>query len=268
MINLLNIELKKITPNKTFWVLVSMYVILTSLILFGIQGFMNEFSKEITRNAPVEVPLFSLYRFPSIWHNLTYIVGFLKIFLGVVVIILVTNEYSFKTIRQNVITGLSRTNVMTAKVLLTFILSAGATLLVFIVGLVLGFINTPSISFLKIFNNTNFLFAYFLEIFTFLLFALLIGFLFKRSGLSIGFLLLYTYIIEPLILYKLPDAADRFMPLEAASNLIGLPKTSIMNLLNQYDFRNYVAIEDVFVSAGFCALFIYLIYLIMRKRDL
>lgn len=268
MINLLKIELRKIVPNKTFWILVGLYVLLTSLILFGIQGFMNQFSSEMTKDTPVEIPSFSLYRFPSIWHNLTNIVGFLKIFLGVVVIILITNEYSFKTVRQNVIAGLSRTDFMAGKVILTFMLSVGAALLVFIIGLILGFINTPSISFSKVFNNTNFLFAYFLEIFTFLLFSLLIGFLFKRSGLSIGFLLLYSYIVEPILVYKLPSSFERFLPLESASRLIGLPKTSIMKLLDKFDFKDYVAIEDALVSVGFCVLFTYLIYLIIRKRDL
>ncbi|MCF8234345.1 MAG: ABC transporter permease [Bacteroidales bacterium] len=267
MITLLKIELKKILPNKTFWVLIGLYILLTGFILFSIQGIVNSFASNVSDDEFPDMLSFSLYRFPVVWHNLTYVVGFLKIFLAVVIIVLVTNEYSFKTIRLNISSGLSRTDFVLGKVLLTAFLSLLAVLLVFISGLILGMLNTAVITFDGIFDKFSFLLAYFLEIFTYLSFAMLIGFLLKRSGLSIGLLLLYGYIVEPIAVFYLPDHLERIMPLESVSRLIGLPKTSIMKLIDKIDFINYVRWEDAVISSGYALLFLFLVFLIAKKRD-
>ena len=108
MINLLKIELKKTVTNKTFWVLTGLYVLLLGLVFFGVQSVINEISTNASKTSSISIPKVSIYNFPDIWQNLTYLAGFFKIFLAVVVIIFITNEFSFKTIRQNIITGMSR----------------------------------------------------------------------------------------------------------------------------------------------------------------
>ena len=267
MISLLKIELKKIVTNKTFWVLTGLYVLLLGLVFFGVQSVINEISTNASKTSSISIPKVSIYNFPDIWQNLTYLAGFFKIFLAVVIIIFITNEFSFKTIRQNIITGMSRFDFLLSKLQFLFLLSFGATLFIIITGLILGFINSSNISVTIIFSKFVFIFAYFLEVFSFLTFALLIGFLVKKSGLAIGLLLLYNYIIEPIIVYKLPDGIDEYMPLRAISNLIDIPNTALMQLVG-INFRNYIAFTDVAVCIGYTALFTFLTYLILNKRDL
>ncbi len=267
MIKLLKIEIKKTIPNKTFWVLIILYALLCCIMLFSMQELINHIASEASEDAEVKIPSLSLYRFPDVWHNLTYLAGFFKIFLAVIVIILVTNEFSFKTVRQNIIAGISRIDFLLAKIIVVILLSLVATFVVIISGMILGFINTTSISFSEIFERFIFNFAYFLEIFSYLLFALFIGFLVKKSGLAIGLLLLYAYVVEPLIVYKLPDNLERIMPLESISRLIDIPNTSLMRLFG-INFNEYIPYQDVLITLGYSCIFIYASYLLIQKRDL
>jgi len=267
MIRLLKIDYKKIRGNKVFWILTGLYALLIILFFFGIQGFLDDIADEANEKSPIPLPGLSAYSLPDIWHNLTYIAGFFKMFLGVVIIILITNEYSYKTIRQNVISGFSRWDFLSSKYLTIGVFSLAATLLVFIIGLILGLIHTEGVTAGKLFDKTEFLLAYFLELYAFLVFAFFIGMLVKRSGFAIGLLLLYYYIVEPVSRYYLPDEIGDYLPIKAIGTMIDVPNTSIMRLIG-VEFQDFISIWDVLVVIGYIGLFGYLSYLIMKKRDI
>ena len=267
MIKLLKIDFKKIRGNKVFWILIGLYALLIILFFFGIQGFLDDLADEANKKSPIPLPSLSAYSLPDIWHILVYIAGFFKIFLGVIVIILITNEYSYKTIRQNVVSGMSRWDFLSSKLLTIGMISLGATILVLIIGLILGIIHTDSITFGKLFGKTEFLLAYFLETYAFLTLALLIGILVKRSGFAIGLLLLYYYIVESVARYYLPAEIGTYLPKKAIGTLIDIPNTSIMRLFG-VEFQDYISIIDTLIVLGYVALFVGLSYWILKKRDL
>jgi len=267
MIKLLKIEFKKIRGSRVFWILTGLYALLIILFFFGIQGFLDDLADEANKKSPIPLPGLSAYSLPDIWHNLVYIAGFFKIFLGVVVIILLTSEYNYKTIRQNVISGMSRWDFLRSKLLTVGVITLGATLLVFIIGLILGILHTDDLSLGKLFGKIEFLLAYFLEIFAFLCLALLIGILVKRSGFAIGLIGLYYYIVEPVARHYLPDWIGDYMPKQAIGTLVDIPNTSIMRLFG-VEFQNYISIVDTLIVLAYIALFISLSYWILKKRDL
>lgn len=267
MIRLLKIEFKKVANNKTFWILVGLYAIIAGTIFFGVQTVINEFMVDAGKKAPIPVSKISLYEFPGIWQNLTYLAGYLKMILAIVVIIFITNEYAYRTIRQNIITGLSRWDFLVSKLLMVAAISFAATLFLFIIGLILGFTNTPEVTFSMMFDNLIFVFTYFLELFAFMTFALMLGILAKRSGFSIGLLFLYFYVIERYINYKLPNDLGDFLPIQAIGRLIDIPNTALMKIFG-LNFRAYIALQDVLVVGFYTALFIFLMHLILKKRDL
>lgn len=115
MLRLLNIDLKKIVNYRTFWVLLTLY----SILIISIPTSVMEFLKWLKVKGanfegfdPLRIPV--LY-FPDIWQNITYVYAFLKIVLAIVVIISVSNEFSYKTVRQNVIDGLNRLDFVVSK---------------------------------------------------------------------------------------------------------------------------------------------------------
>jgi ABC-2 type transport system permease protein len=132
MIRLIKIEFKKILSYRAFWMLAGFYAFSLTFILIVAQVIINKIVVEAGKSAPIPLLKISLYQFPRIWNNLTYIAGFLNIFLAIIVIFFVCNEFSFKTLRQNMINGLSRKEFVLSKLYFILIFSLGTTLLIFL----------------------------------------------------------------------------------------------------------------------------------------
>lgn len=267
MLRYIRIDFRKYFYSKTFWVLFLLYLVLNVIIFSGAEKFVNELVKTTSNGSPMMIPDFSLYSFPHVWHNLSFLGGFLKIFLGLIVIIFITNEFSNKTIRQNVMNGMSRQQFLFSKVSFVFIMSGIATLLLGVTAAVLGWTHTEEISMELIGQKMGFVPAYFLELLTFSSLALMIGFLLKKSGLAIGLLGLYYYIVEPIIAFKLPDSVSQFLPVSSMGNLIDVPNSSLMKMFG-VNFREYVSLQDVFVCILYSVVFIMVVSLVLRKSDI
>ncbi|MCD4679010.1 MAG: hypothetical protein K8S00_01355 [Bacteroidales bacterium] len=268
MIRLLKIELKKILTYRTFWVLTGLYFLSLIIVLGSLQAFLDNIvnSSEVSEN--IEIPHISLYVFPDIWHNLTYIASSrysFKVILAIIVIILITNEFSYRTIRQNIITGLSRTEFLFAKLEIIVLLCLGSTLILLVTGLSLGFLNTLGFSIMEISGKMEFLIVYFLELLVYLSFAMFIAIMLRKAGLAIGMLLLYT-IMEPIIKLSFPKDFGRFLPLEAMNNLIHLPNTKLMKLMG-IEFQEYIAFSDVVAAIVYGFIFVFLSWILLRYRD-
>ncbi len=267
MIRLLKIDLFKNLNFKPFLILVAMYFFsLGAITASGMEflKWLKDKGVEFDEFNPLRIPL---YHFPDIWHNLAYIGTFFKLILAIVVIISITNEFSYKTIRQNIIDGLDRWDFLLSKVLTITLLSVVATVFLFLVALVTGLIYTPPEDMRFLFNDMGFVGGFFLETYAFLLFALLVGTLVKRSGFAIGALFLYTLIVEPIATFNLPDKLEfliPYFPVRAMNEVVKVPFPKYVFM----EIRDFMSIESVVVLVLYCALFIYLTYLLLRKRDL
>src|SRR5688572_33347340 len=125
MFRLLRIEFLKIKTYKTFWIFLVSYVLL--ILLFGSSS-----------NSTVADPAAAIFGFPSVWNSLAQKASFLNILLGILVILLITNEFTFKTFRQNIIDGLSREQAVTAKFIFIIAIAITCILFLFIYGLTKG----------------------------------------------------------------------------------------------------------------------------------
>ena len=143
------------------------------------------------------------------------------------VITSITNEYSFKTHRQNIIDGWSRQQFIHVKIAQIVIISFLAMLFVFLTSILYGLLAGSTFSFDKI----QFVGYYFIQSLSYCLFALLIGVLIKRSGLSIGLFFLYCFIIENFLgailnnmggVRSISGPGD-YLPLNTVDNLIPFP---------------------------------------------
>lgn len=267
MLRLLKIDLLKNKSYKAFIILVALYFI--SLGATTASGM--EFLKWLQRLGAdfdgFDIMRVPLYHFPDIWHNLSYVGTFFKFVLSIVVIISITNEYSFKTVRQNIIDGFDRKDFLTSKILTIALLSLSATVFLFLIGLITGLIYTPPEDMRFLFNDMGFVGGFFLETYAFLLFALLVGTLVKRSGFAIGALFLYTLIVEPIATFNLPDKLEfliSYFPVRAMNEVVKVPFPKYVFM----EIRDYMSIESIVVLVLYCVLFIYFTYLLLRKRDL
>lgn len=266
MLRILKIDLQKLFNYRTFWVLMALY----SVLIISIPASVMEFLKWIKMKGadfdgfdPLKIPV--LY-FPDIWQNITYVYVFLKIFLAILIIISVSNEFSYKTIRQNVIDGFSRWDFVQSKLLTILLLSLYSTALVFVTGLLTGLIYSPSYEFSDIFEGISFVFAYFLDILSYMVFAFLLTVLIKRSGLTIALLILYIP-IEYTMTANLPDSIaflSEYFPMHAINNLIEVPFPKYVFM----EIQDYVSLPSVAVVLAYIAGFVWLIQYKLRSSDI
>ncbi len=267
MLYLLKVDLKKLTSYHTFWVVCGLYFF--TLGMTTASGM--EFLKWLVRmgaefGADIKVSRIPLYHFPDVWQNITFISGFFKAILAFMVVISITNEFTYRTVRQNIIDGLSRKQFIMSKVYTNLLLSAMSMVMVFVIALITGLIYSPAFVFTDLVMDLEFFPAYFLEVFAFLSFALLLGMVIQRSGLTIVILVLFP-MIEAILRANVDDYVPwliPYFPMESISNLIPMP-------FPRYVFReiqDYVSIVSVVVVLGWTFLFNYLAYLKLKRSDI
>jgi ABC-2 type transport system permease protein len=267
MLHLLKIDLKKLTSYRTFWIVCGLYFI--TLAFFTASGM--EFLKWIARTfedfgSHLNINRIPLYHFPDVWLNLIYFSGFFKIVLAIMTVISVTNEFQYRTLRQNVIDGLSRWQFLESKILTNLLLSFLSVAMIMVISLVTGLIYTPSIDWHYVFADMEFLIAYFLEIFAFLSFALMLGIMIQRSGLTIIILLL-ARMLEIIIRENIDEyvpAIIPFLPLESISNLVPMP-------IQRYWFqeiRDYLTLSSIAIALAWTFLFNYFSFLKLKASDI
>ena len=260
MMHLLKIEWLKIKGYKTFWVLAILFLV----SIAGLNYFVFYIKQGITQgnNSAVNTVLGSPFDFPNVWHTVSYFSSFLLFIPGLMIITSITNEYSFKTHRQNIIDGWSRGEFINVKIAQIVIISFLATVFVFLTSIFYGLLAGSTFSFEKL----QYIGYYFIQALSYCLFALLIGVLIKRSGLSIGLFFLYAFIIENFIGAILNNMGGvrsasgpgDYLPLNTVDNLIPFPF-----------FRNIVKFGEppsLYVLLGLSAVYLFLYYFISVKR--
>ena len=267
MLHLLKVDLKKLLDYRTFWVICGLYFF--TLCMGAASGM--EFLKWLAQmiegfGQQINITRIPLYHFPDIWQNLAWSGGLLKIGLAIMTVISITNEYTYRTVRQNIIDGLSREQFLLSKVMTNLVLSALSMVMVFLIAIVTGLIYSPALDLPYGFTGVGFYPAYFLEVFAFLSFSLMLSFYIQRSGLTI-ILLLNSYLIELIIKKNIDDYVPGiipFFPLESIMNLVPMP-------FARYAFqeiRDYVTFGSVAIALVWSVLFNYFAYLKLKKSDI
>ena len=278
MLRLLSIELHKLKYNKSAKVISIVYFILITFIalIASVEFKFGDFNFRIADQG--------IFNFPFIWHFNTWIAGILKLFLAIVIVSMMANEYSNRTLKQNLIDGLSKKEFVISKFLTVVLFSFVSTLFVFIVSLILGLIFSDYNEIGIIFSDTEYLLAYFINLVAFFSFCLFIGILVKKSAFALGFLLIWS-IIEGIIygflkweMFKNTNLADNIMqlfPLASMSNLIKEPFSrlgavqSAASQLGEVLDKDYsVQFITVLIVLIWTCLFVYGSFAILKKRDL
>lgn len=216
MLALLEIELRKLVPSREFWSSMTAYVILMPGVFLSL--------KLLNFTVPGSTFRFDLFEFPEVWHNLAYVAQWVNYLLFVIVLQILTHEYQFRTIRQNIIDGLSPWQYLWGKVALLVVFTLGSTLLVVVLGLLGGFLmsGTPDRS--QVFGKIEYVDLYCLQLLGYLTLAMLIGTLVRRTGMAILVFAGYTLAVEPLLRgFLLPTAVGRYLPSHVLGGLIPNP---------------------------------------------
>ncbi|MEM9686177.1 MAG: ABC transporter permease subunit, partial [Bacteroidota bacterium] len=216
------------------------------------------------------------------WHFNSFIAAIFKLFLAVIIVSMMANEYANKTLKQNLIDGLSKREFIASKFLTVLTFSAISTIFLIVVSLILGLVYSDYNELSIIFSDLEYLVAFFIKLTAFFSFCLFLGILIKRSAFALGFLILWQAvegISYGLLRWKfeadVANAVTQFFPLNSMSNLINEPFTrlsavkSVANQIGEEYAKDYaVHWYEVLIVLGWIALFIYFSYLLLKKRDL
>ena len=276
MYRLLHIEFQKLLHNRASKVLIITYfLLLTSIALVAAIKF------DI---GPIKFHLaeMGIFNFPYIWHFNSYFAAIFKLFLAIVIVSMMANEYSNKTLKQNLIDGLSKKEFILSKFYTVIVFSLISTLFLFVVSFILGVIFSNYTEFSIIFSDLEFILAFFVKLVGFFSFCLFLGILVKRSAFALGFLFVWQF-IEGIVFGLLRWKTDAetassimgFFPLNAMSNLIKQPfsrLSAVQSVANQvgekFDFDYAVHWYELVIVLGWTALFIFLSYRLLKIRDL
>lgn len=222
MLHLLKIEWLKVKNYKAFWI----FSILYSFAILGINYtgyYVNELAVE---SMPQSQILFGTpYSFPNVWQTVGWMSSWLLYFPGILFIMLFTNEFNFKTHRQNIIDGWTRSQFITVKFVFALIFSAIATFFNFLVALLFGFITTGSHFSFSGFENIGYIF---IQTVAYITFAMFLAVLFRRSGAAIAVFFLFGLIFEWLITAVVNFKMDLtpigyFLPLQVTDVMLPIP---------------------------------------------
>lgn len=271
------IEFEKLRANRSSRILIGAYfILLTSIALIAAIKF------DI---GPIKFHLADqgIFNFPYIWHFNAYIGAWFKIFLAVVIVSMTANEYSNKTIKQNLIDGLSKREFLHSKWVMVLAFAGISTLFIFVVSLILGLTYSNYNEFSIIVQDLAYLLAYFIKLVAFFAFCLFLGTAIKRSAFALGFLgiwQMFEGICYGLLRWKSPEWLDaetvyRFFPLNAMSNLVREPfsrLSAVRNLAEQVGEQmtknTDVQLLDMLIVSAWCFIFYALTYRLLKRRDL
>lgn len=278
MLRLLQIEYDKLRYSRSARILIITYFVLITFIalIASIEFNIGDIEFRVADQG--------IFNFPYIWHFNSYIAALLKIFLAIVIVSMMSNEYSNRTIKQNLIDGLSKKEFVLSKFLTVLVFSGISTLFLFIVSLILGYSFSDYTEISIVFSDLEYLFAYFIKLTGFFAFCMFLGVLVKRSAFALGFLVVW-YIFENILyavlnfrVFKDSDIAEnimQFFPLDAISNLIKEPFTRLnavqtaASQIGEHLNKDYgIHWYQLLIVIVWTLLFIWGSLFLLRKRDL
>lgn len=278
MKRLLSIELQKIWKNKASRVLtIAYFALLSSIALIASINFdIGPLHFDISE--------MGIFNFPYIWHFNTYFASWFKLFLAVIIVSMMANEYSYGTLKQNLIDGMSKKEFVLSKFFTVILFAIVSTIFVFVMSLILGYSFSSYKEIGIVFSELDYLLAFFVELIGFFSICLFLGVLIKKSAFALGFLLVWKifegicYLLMKWLFFDTWDKAYNalgYFPMQSISNLLADPSrrlSIIKNAGNQagfdmnYDYSvHYKSIEIVLV---WTAIFILSSYYLLKRRDL
>lgn len=274
MTSLIKVEWLKMRKYKAFWLI----IILTALAYPGVTLISYSIYTDVVGQPSqasqlAKMALGNPFTFPEVWHTLAYFCSLFVFVPAVVVIMMVTNEYSFRTHRQNIIDGWSRSQFITSKLIDVLLITTMITLFFFLAALVTGIYNQDRLIW-NTWEQVHYVGLFALQTFAQLSLAFFLGFLVRKAFLALGIFIFYFIILEnifvALLRFKAHDGGkiSRFLPLEISDKLI--PNPAFIGKINKeaYDSALAAIPFHLVITLVFTFLVWALCYYMNNRRDL
>jgi ABC-2 type transport system permease protein len=267
-------EITKTLSYRAFRIIILLHFILFFLVVL------------VTSRLDITVPGFStdyLYQFPNIWEFFPWVASWFNLLLAILIIVMTGNEYSFRTFRQHVVDGFSRSQLLAGKGFLILMIGIYSLLMVLLFSLIFGFIFTSDYSEGAIIKKTYILLVYFVQAIAFMSTGFFLAVLFRNTALAIILFILYRLMIEPVLRLFFPARVRLYFPMKVISNLTPMPEFLSISSGNNpapdnvdtLSFRemglmpkDLPVLVNLVLAIGYTAIFITLAWWLLRKRNL
>ncbi|MBW8685553.1 ABC transporter permease [Chitinophaga rhizophila] len=260
MLQIIKIEWLKVKNYRTFWVFIALGLLAMLAPNFIIHDI---FVKNIPQEAQKLLGQ-SMYDYPLVWQTVASVNSYTSGIFSLLLITLVSNEFNYRTHRQNIIDGWDRKDFVLSKLFWVVSLALLALITSLVAVIIFGSIYGKSPFSME---NSRFLCYYFLQVLVSLCLALLVSMLIKRTGLAIILFLGYIMFIEQILV----SVVKRFfgdvgglLPLQAGDELLPFPMVEkLVKFSGPYDTTVYLA-----ALAAYVILFVWLVFRRMLRTDL
>jgi hypothetical protein len=222
-----------------------------------------------------------VFQFPHVWNTLAWIASWFNLLLGILAIMLTCNEFQFRTFRKQLIDGLTRNELIIAKLFVLISLAAYAMILVFVSGLLFGITKSSTFSVTDFIHGLQYLPVLFVQSLGYMLLGLLVAFIFRNTAFSIIAYLLYFFPVEPIVRAFMSDSAAAFMPAKTIANLtpmpdfVGISLSDVIQISNGTGSLEMIgtAIQSTpllttsIVTIGYCLIFGIIVKLIAANKN-
>ena len=245
MIRNLQIEWMKIKNYRVFQVFSILYMLGIVIIIYMFYRIYLQLTTRLTGSDAKDI--FNLFSEDNIWTTVCFSTSFLLYLPGMIIITLFINEVNYKTHRQNIIDGWKRETFIYTKIGLIFCIAIAVTLMNILATFLMCQIVKTEFS---IVSGLDMLGYTFILTFVYMMFALLLATLFRRSGVAIIVFLVYGLLIEfllSLLFWRILPGAQHFLPLQVADSLItpdfkdgpfSAPPTKIVSVISAIAFAS------------------------------
>lgn len=221
-LNLIGVEWMKARSLYAFGI-----TILAQLVIFFVLIFVGA-------NFDVQVQGVSVkpfFEFPHVWVTFAWFLGWLNLFSAIGFIVIVGSEFSEKTFHFQLVSGLTRLELVVSKILLAILVSLIWAIVLLLLGMAFGVYYSSGFSLSGILPGFEVLGAFFLRTFALLLVAMLFAFILRNTTVSIlVFVVLFS--LAPVVQYFLPDGVGWMLPFRAMQNLTPMPDFFGLAVLN------------------------------------
>ncbi len=265
MKNIIKIELIKIKGYTPFWVIggvsIGLFLIL-SLIMGVFKIDMN------LGGGPQKMGLDYFMSFPLIWNTTTWLASWFNIFIAILVIILIGNEFRFRTFKQHIIEGVTRNQLLLGKYFVSFAIALVFSFVVIIVVALFGLINTEEFTVKLFFENSHRVLLYFLQSIAYMSFAIMITMLLRNTMLSFFVFIAYfifEWIVRIILLGFGLQAANSYFPMKIITNLTPEP-FGLSEIIKNPTVTSPIVSTSLLVI--YISIFIGISFWIINKRDI
>lgn len=273
MLRLIKLEYSKFRKNNVIVLLFMFFLIFFPAAVF----FANLMPDDLPKFVPGKDTFlqFSDSKL-NVWDYMGYAGNWIVFFfLGVLLIYTITNEVSYKTLRQSIINGLTRKEFFASKLLNVFFLSVLATLYYVIIVLAIGFWNTEEATMSLAFSNNWAIPRFFLMSLAYLSFALFMSIILRKSGLAVFTYLAYVLIIEQLLRLGAREKIYsgswvNYFPMNATEDLMPLPWLTYASAVpSEIDFQYLLTHQQAAITTIiFTLIFLGSGYYLFLKKDM